>query len=160
MKEYEKTKQINAPAGATFAWLSDVGNLPHYLPPVKEAALSGPSSSDTPGQRKVWMKVEIPDRYETEGEGYFSVDDDARRMEWGAEWGRDYSGWLTVSEDGNAESTVTVHLNFGPRSVEEEEEQAEGEQDPFEEGIEATLESIRRQIEEGSGKVDPSPPEE
>lgn len=159
MQEYEKTQQIGAPAGAVFTWLSDVGNLPHYLPPVKEAALAGPSSSEVPGQRKVWMKVEIPNRYETKGEGYFSVDDDSRRMEWGAEWGRDYSGWLTVEEAGSAESTVTVHLSFGPRSVEEEEESG-GERDPFEEGIEATLESIRRQIEEGSGKVDPTPPEE
>ena len=159
MKEYEKAKQINAPAGATFAWLSDVSNLPHYLPPVKEATLTEESSSDVPGQRKVWMKVEIPDRYETEGEGYFSVDEDSRRMEWGAEWGRDYSGWLTVSEDGSAESTVTVHLNFGPRSAEEEEDTG-GDPDPFEEGIENTLESIRRQIEEGSGKVEPSSPDE
>ena len=158
MKEYEKTKQIKASAGAVFAWLSDVGNLPHYLPPVKEAALTEPSSEDSPGQRKVWMKVKIPDRYETEGEGYFSVDNDSRRMEWGAEWGRDYSGWLTVEEDESALSTVTVHLNFGPRSAEAEEETG-GETDPFEEGIEATLESIRRQIEEGSGKVDPTSPE-
>ncbi|MGB3681362.1 MAG: SRPBCC family protein [Rubrobacteraceae bacterium] len=159
MKEYEKTKQIQAPAGSVFGWLSDVGNLPHYLPPVKEASLTGPSSEAVPGQRKVWMKVEIPGHYETEGEGYFSVDEDARRMEWGAEWGRDYSGWLTVSEDDSAKSTVTVHLNFGPRSAQEEEDTG-GDPDPFEEGIENTLESIRRQIEEGSGKVDPSSPEE
>lgn len=158
MTEYEKTKQIGAPAGAAFAWLSDVGNLPHYLPPVKEAALTEPSSPNVPGERKVWMKVEVPNRYETEGEGYFSVDEDSRRMDWGAEWGRDYSGWLTVEEDGSARSTVTVHLSFGRRSVEEEEETA-GERDPFEDGIEATLESIRRQIEEGSGKTDPTPPE-
>ena len=159
MNEYEKTKRINAPAGAVFAWLSDVGNLPHYLPPVKEAALSGPSSPDTPGEQKVWMKVEIPDRYETEGEGYFSVDESSRHMEWGAEWGRDYSGWLTVAENDDAESTVTVHLNFGPRSAQEEEDTS-GDPDPFDEGIENTLESIRRQIEEGSGKVEPTSPEE
>lgn len=157
MQEYEKTKRIGAPAGATFAWLSDVSNLPHYLPPVKEAALTGESSPEVPGGRKVWMKVEIPDRYETEGEGYFSVDEDSRLMQWGAEWGRDYSGWLTVEENGSAESAVTVHLNFGPRSVEEED--ADVEEGAFEEGIENTLESIRRQIEEGSGKVDPAPPE-
>ncbi|MGB3634965.1 MAG: SRPBCC family protein [Rubrobacteraceae bacterium] len=158
MQEYEKTKQIQAPAGAVFAWLSDVGNLPHYLPPVKEAALSGPSSSDSPGEQKVWMRVEIPGHYETEGEGYFSVDQDSRRMEWGAEWGRDYSGWITVTEDDRAKSTVTVHLSFGPRSVEEEQDSGSGS-GSFEEGIKATLESIRRQIEEGSGKVDPSSPE-
>ena len=106
----------------------------------------------TPGQR-IRLKVEIPDRCEAEGEGSFSVDDDARRME----WDRDYSGWLIVEELGTAESNVTVHLAFGPRSVEDEVQQnSEGEGDPMQEGIEATLESIRRQIEEASGKLDPS----
>jgi len=155
LQEYEQNKAIQAPAGAVFAWLSDTNNLPHYLPPVKESSVEGPSAPGTPGQR-IRLKVEIPDRYEAESEGYFSVDNDARRMEWGAEMGRDYSGWLTVEELGEAESNVTVHLSFGPRSVEEEiQEDSEGERDPLEEGIEATLESIRRQIEEASGKVEP-----
>lgn len=159
MQEYEKTAVIQAPAGAVFAWISDVGNLPHYLPPVKEAGLAEESSPDVPGQRKVWMRVEIPDRYETEAEGYFNVDREARRMEWGAEMGRDYSGWLTVEEEGDSESRVRVHLSFGARSVEEEAREASAEdRDPMGEGVEATLESIRRQIEEGSGKVrQPSP---
>jgi hypothetical protein len=52
-----------------------------------------------------------------------------------------------------------VHLSFGPRSAEPEihEEAPEG-RDPLGEGISATLESIRRQIEEGTGKVQPPPP--
>lgn len=74
--------------------------------------------------------------------------------------GRDYSGWLTVKEAGAAESTVRVHLSFGPRSVEEQaQEESSEERDPMEEGVEATLESIRRQIEEGSGKLEPTSPE-
>ena len=32
------------------------------------------------------MRVEIPDRYETEGEGYFTVDEGEHRMEWGRRW--------------------------------------------------------------------------
>lgn len=117
--------------------------------------MEGPSAQGSPG-RRIRLRVEIPDRYETEGEGYFSVDDDARRMEWGTEMGRDYSGWLTVEERGDAESNVTVHLFFGTRSVEEEiQEESDAERDPLEEGIEATLESIRRQIEEASGKLEP-----
>jgi len=51
---------------------------------------------------------------------------------------------------------VVVHLSFGERSVEGEiqAESPEG-RDPLEEGVSATLESIRRQIEEGAGKVEP-----
>ena len=158
MQEYERTKTISAPAEETFAWLSDVGNLPHYLPPVREASIEGPSAEGKPGDR-IRIRVEIPGRYETEAEGYFHVDEEARRMEWGAEMGRDYSGWLTVEETGD-ESTVRVHLSFGPRSVEEQaQEESDDRRDPMEEGVESTLESIRRQIEEGSGKLDPSSPE-
>ena len=54
---------------------------------------------------------------------------------------------------------MTVHLSFGERSVELEMRENSGEgEDPLAEGISATLESIRRQLEVGSGKVESSPP--
>ena len=55
---------------------------------------------------------------------------------------------------------MVVHLSFGERSVEGEmREKAPEGQDHLQEGISATLEPIRRQIEEGSGKVEtPQPP--
>ena len=49
-----------------------------------------------------------------------------------------------------------MHLSFGLRSVEPEiQEEAPEGRDLLAEGISATLESIRRQIEEGAGKVQP-----
>lgn len=90
-----------------------------------------------------------------------AVDERERRMEWGAEAGRDYSGWLTVANRGEGGSEVVVHLSFGKRSVKPEmQERAPEGRDPLAEGISATLESIRRQIEEGSGKVATPPPPE
>ena len=156
-QEYEQTQEIAAPPDEVFAWVADVGNMPKYLPPIKDASIEGESAPGTPGE-KVRMEGEIPDRGEFEGEGYLSVDESARRMEWGAEVSRDYSGWLTVAEAGGG-SEVTVHLSFGERSVEGEiQEESSDDRDPLEESVGATLESIRRQIEEGSGKVDqPSP---
>jgi hypothetical protein len=77
-------------------------------------------------------------------------------MEWGAEADRDYSGWLQVSGREDGKSEVTVHLNFGERSVEDQIQQESREgRDPLEEALAATMESIRRQLEEGSGKVQP-----
>ncbi len=82
-------------------------------------------------------------------------------MEWGAEEGRDYSGWLTVADRGERGSEVVVHLSFGERSAGPEiEERSPRGRDPLAEGVSATLESIRRQIEEGSGKVETPPPAE
>ena len=159
MQEYEQSKAVAAPANEVFAWVSDVENLPKYLPPIKDAGIEGAAAAGSPGER-VKMTVGIPDRGEFESEGYFDVDAEARTMRWGAETDRDYSGWLTVAEAGDGQSEVTVHLSFGPRSVEGEiQEDSSDDRDPLEESLEATLESIRRQIEEGSGKLPPPSPE-
>jgi ribosome-associated toxin RatA of RatAB toxin-antitoxin module len=158
MQEYEQRETVAAPANEVFAWVSDVENLPKYLPPIKDAGIEG-SAEGGPGER-VKMLVEIPDRGEFESEGYFDVDAEALTMRWGAEAGRDYSGRLTVAEAGDGQSEVTVHLSFGPRSVEGEiQEDASEGRNPLEESLGATLESIRRQIEEGSGKLPPPSPE-
>ena len=158
MSEYEQTQAIAVPPDEAFAWLSDVGNLPQYLPPVTDASIEGPSEGDNPGQ-KIRTTLQYPGGDGSfDAEGYLAVDKGVRRMEWGAEAGRDYSGWLEVAE-GEGGSLVTVHLSFGERSVEPEMQEGapEGE-DPLAEGISATLESIRRQLEEGSGKVQPPTP--
>jgi hypothetical protein len=122
----------------------------------------GPSAEGVPGQR-IRTTLEYPEQEERtfDAEGYLAVDERERRMEWGAEAGRDYSGWLTVANRGEGNSEVVVHLSFGERSAgpDIEERSPEGS-DPLAEGISATLESIRRQIEEGSGKVETPPPPE
>ncbi len=160
MQEYERSIAVAAPANEVFAWLSDVDNLPKYLPPVKDADVEGPSEGDNPGD-KVKTRVEIPDRGEFESEGYLDVDARARTMRWGAESDRDYSGHLEVIETGDGESEVTVHLSFGSDTVEPEIQDRSGDdRDPLEESLGDTLESIRRQIEEGSGKLPPTSPQD
>jgi uncharacterized protein YndB with AHSA1/START domain len=162
-QEYEQSQAIDAPPEEVFAWLSDVANLPEYLPPVVASSTEGPSAEDVQGQ-KIRTTLEYPGQEEEhsfDAEGYLAVDERERRMEWGAEAGRDYSGWLTVANRDEGGSEVVVHLSFGERSVEPEmQEWATEGRDPLSEGISATLESIRRQIEEGSGKVKIPPPPE
>jgi uncharacterized protein YndB with AHSA1/START domain len=162
-QEYEQSQAIDAPPEEVFAWLSDVGNLPEYLPPVVASSEEGSSAEGVPGQR-IRATLEYPGQEEGhtfDAEGYLAVDEAERRMEWGAETGRDYSGWLTVANRGKGGSEVVVHLSFGERSVEPEmQERATEGRDPLAEGVSATLESIRRQIEEGSGKVKIPPPPE
>jgi len=45
------------------------------------------------------------------------VDERERRMEWGAEAERNYSGWLTVANHGEGGSAVVAHLSFGACSL-------------------------------------------
>ena len=59
--EYQKTQIVDRSAEEVFSWVSDVSNLPHYLPPVKEAWAEGPAEAGKPGE-KVRMRVGIPDR--------------------------------------------------------------------------------------------------
>jgi hypothetical protein len=89
------------------------------------------------------------------------VDERECRTEWGAEEGRDYSGWLTVANHGEGGSEVVVHLDFGERSARPDiDERSPEGSDPLAEGVSATMESIRRQIEDVSGKVETPPPPE
>ncbi len=104
------------------------------------------------------MTLEFPNGSSFDAEGYLATDGQERRMEWGVETERDYSRWLTVGNHGEGGSEVVVHLSFGERSVEGEiQEGAPEDRDPVEEGMDATLQSIRRQFEEGAGKVQPPP---
>ncbi|MDQ5830292.1 MAG: SRPBCC family protein [Actinomycetota bacterium] len=161
-QEYEQSQAIDAPPGEVFAWLSDVGNLPKYLPPVVDSSVEGPSAEGVPG-RRIRTTLEYPGEGEGtfDAEGYLAVDERERRMEWGAEEGRDYSGWLTVGNHGESGSEVVVHLSFGERSAGRDIEARSPEgRDPLAEDISATLESIRGQIEEGSDKLEAPPPPE
>jgi uncharacterized protein YndB with AHSA1/START domain len=161
-QEYEQSQAIDAPPGEVFAWLSDVGNLPKYLPPVVDSSVEGPSAEGVPG-RRIRTTLEYPGegRGTFDAVGYLAVNEREWRIEWGAEEGRDYSGWLTVANHGEGGSEVVVHLSFGERSAGPEiEKRAPEGSDPLAEGVSATLESIRRQVEEGSGKVETPPPPE
>ena len=45
MQEYEQSQTVAAPANEVFAWVSDVENLPRYLPPIRDAGIEGPRAA-------------------------------------------------------------------------------------------------------------------
>jgi hypothetical protein len=103
------------------------------------------------------MKGEIPDRGVFESKGYLSVDKGARRVE----WGQRFPGITPAAhgrrgrrgERGNGPPLVRREVGGGKIQEESSEDR-----DPLEEAVGATLESTRRQIGEGAGKVQsPSP---
>ncbi len=75
----------------------------------------GPSAEGVPGQR-IRTTLEYPEQKERtfDAEGYLVVDERERRMEWGAEAGRDYSGWLTVANrgEGGSDDNMAAFLDF------------------------------------------------
>jgi len=150
-RHYSRSQEFAVPADQVFAFISDVGNLPKYLPPI--------TSAEALPDEQVRLQGEVPHHGKIDGQGYFRVQKERKRMEWGANVGRDYSGSLTVADTGDGRSAMTVELAFGPRSVEPEAQREAGpDRDPLDEGVGATLESIRRQVEGEGGKVVPPPP--
>ena len=107
--EYERSITIERDPADVFSWVSQVGNLPHYLPPIKEAATEGQAEADAPGE-KVRMKGEIPDRGEFEGEGYLSVLEEQRRCPGRA------AGLIRRPNDAVSD-TATVTTSVYPQSV-------------------------------------------
>src|SRR5918993_1571068 len=97
-QEYEQSQTIDAPPEEVFAWLSNVGNLPEYLPPVVASSEEGFSAEGVPGQR-IRATLEYPGQEEGhtfDAEGYLAVDEAERRMEGDAELRRTvYIRWAS-----------------------------------------------------------------
>jgi carbon monoxide dehydrogenase subunit G len=97
--EHEHTEHVAASPDAVYAAISDVRNLPRFVPQMTGAR---PTDGD---------HVEIDARYEgreQHGEASFSADPEQRRIEWSAASG--YHGWMSVEPDGGG-SRLTLFLH-------------------------------------------------
>lgn len=147
MKEYEQTRRIQAAPNAVFAFVSDIENLPDYLPTVKNATLQK-------GERIRMQGEANGHRYDDTG--FFRVDETNQRMEWGSDSDSNYGGWLEVKGGKNdATSEVTVHIKFDPKpELAREMDKQGGRDQAINEGINNTLTSIQNHCEGKGGKVE------
>ena len=133
MPKYEARGTVDASADALFAYLSEVKNLPKYLSQMTSAERTGGETIRTTA------RVNEPGKPEQTytGEAWFRVNDDARRIEWGAKGKNDYHGALTVTgdEDGS-EVSIEIHT-----------ETPEGGH--VEGALEQSVANIRRLVEAG-----------
>lgn len=119
---HEHTEHVAALADVVYAAISDVTNLPRFVPQMTAARRTGEE------------RVEIDARYEgreQHGEATFHADDAQRRIEWSSPSG--YNGWMSVDPDGDG-SRLTLFL--------ETRHGAERDHD-----IAATLDAIRMLVE-------------
>ncbi len=120
--QHEHTEHIAAAPEAVYAAISDIRNLPRFVPQMTAAR------SATEGQ------IEVDARYgghEQHGAVSFSTDDAARRVEWGAPSG--YRGWMQVDGDGDG-SRLTLFLDTPHASASDHD-------------VAATLDAIRMLVE-------------
>ncbi len=158
---YEDGIGIDADPQAVFAYVSDVANLPGYLPPIREAsarplAEGTETDPEVQGATGVHLVGEVKGQ-QFENDGWFLADDGARTLRWGAQTERTYSGRLQVTEDGGA-SRLQVQLEFGPGSPDDDLQAQSGDRDPVHEALGATLQSVKQQVEGTGGKVLPPEP--
>jgi carbon monoxide dehydrogenase subunit G len=96
--QHEHTEHVAAPPDAVYAAISDVSNLPRFVPQITGVRSSGSEH------------VEVDARYEgheQHGEASFSADEREHRIEWSAASG--YHGWMQVDPDGEG-SRLTLFL--------------------------------------------------
>ncbi|NOT61766.1 MAG: hypothetical protein HOP19_16250 [Acidobacteria bacterium] len=147
MQEFEQSKTVNALSDQVFSFLSDVNNLPQYLPTVRHA--------EHAGEDRIQIEGQAPGK-EYKDTGFFRVDKAKQRMEWGSDGESSYQGWLQVKQTGGKSCEVTVHLSFDPQTPawQAMDEQDGGREQAINEGLEKALQSIKNLCEGRGGKVE------
>lgn len=148
MSTYEHTNTVYSDPKQVFDFVSNVDNLPRYLPTVTHAMPQGPERVRVQGQAA---------GHQYDSDGYYRVDTSRRRMEWGSDGENQYRGWLEVrGKEGEAAATVLVHLSFEPRPdiAEQYERQSGNRHRTIQEGLENALQSIKNICEGQGGKVE------
>jgi uncharacterized membrane protein len=133
--EFEQSIVINAPAEDVFNFVSNLNNLPKYLPSLQHAQSSGPDRLRVQG---------ASDGQGIDAPGFFRVDPAEYFMEWSAETEHNYSGWLEIQElDDTCE--ITAHISFRPSPNSAAQMRQDGHTD---EAIESELRSALMSIKE------------
>ncbi|MCU0569584.1 MAG: SRPBCC family protein [Oculatellaceae cyanobacterium Prado106] len=149
--DFEQSITVHAPADRIFEYLSDVQNVPEYLPTVTHAERQSGEHIRTQGHAG---------NHEYDSDGHFRIDHQQHRLEWGSDGENDYSGWLEVNGSGD-QSEVKVHIHYAPPAEMQQDMAEQSPQHSFEsamnEGIGKTLESIKRICEGTGGKQEISP---
>lgn len=146
--EYERSRQIHASENDVFAFLSNVQNLPNFLPTVQSAELIAEDRIRIRGKNN---GVAYTD------DGWLHIDPDRHRIEWSNDE-RTYNGSMTVS-GGDGVSEVVIHLSLVPyfdQSGRPLTSEQHAQTDPIEEGLETAMDSLRNLIEGTGGKEQPA----
>ncbi|HEV2128733.1 MAG TPA: SRPBCC family protein [Thermomicrobiales bacterium] len=148
--EYQRSRRIRVTPDSVFAFVTDVSNLPTYVPTVQSV------ETLTDGRIRVHGNT---GGTSFEADLWTHVDHNQRGIEWGTDE-RDRHGWMTVTAaDDDADMTeVVAHVSWPPHVNQDAAplagERAE-EPDPIEDALEAALDSLRNILEGTGGKERP-----
>lgn len=144
MPDYSDRIDVGAPADAVFAFISDIGNLPKYLPTVHGAHAHGADRVEVDGKANGHPYAST---------GWFKVDPASRMMSWGSDGGNDYAGRMTVTGTSQAsEVECTLRFSPAPEIKEAMDKHQGGPSAAMTDGLRASLKSIKQLCEGTGGK--------
>lgn len=133
MPTYTRSTKLATDQDTAYAYLSDVTNLPRYLPQMTKAEPVGDGSEVETAA--VVSRPGEPQRTE-EGTAWFKADDDAHKVSWGSEGENDYHGELDFDDAGGGACTLRLSLH------------TEHQFDGMEGAIDDTLATIKQRLEQ------------
>ena len=142
MPEYTDRIEVAAEPDAVFRFVSDISNLPKYLPTVHGAHSQPHERVEVDGKANGHAYTSA---------GWFKVDQAGRTMTWGSDGDNDYSGKMAVSGEGRM-AKVECSLQFTPTAdVKASMDRSQGGPSAaMTDGLRASLASIK-EICEGTG---------
>ena len=149
MSDYSNSVTVNATPDQVFEFVSQVHNLPQYLPTIKSAE---PQSSD-----RVKIQGEVRG-HAYSPDGQFKADRANHSLQWGSDGEHQYHGSLEVKPASGNSSQVTVHISLTPKPEEAQRMQSGGQsvEQILKEGVDKALQSIKNIVEGKGGKVEVS----
>lgn len=136
---------ISASPQAVFDFVSDISNLPQYLPTVKAA--------EDAGKDHVQVTSVVDNESHTQ-EGYFRTPGVDQPITWGSDDDKDYEGSMLIEASEHGSNLIlSMHLNPPPQDAKDIE--ARTDQDfasQMQEGVNRCLQSIKNQVEGTGGK--------
>ena len=148
MPEYTDRVTVAAAPDAVFRFVSDIKNLPRYLPTV--------SGAHSQAGERVAVDGEA-NGHAYSSDGWFKVDEAGRTMTWGSDGENDYSGKMFVTGEGQG-SVVACSLQFTPTgAIKDSMEQKQGGPSAaMTDGLKTSLASIKEICEGTGGKHESS----
>lgn len=142
MPDYTDRIEVTAAPEAVFRFVSDIANLPKYLPTVHGANAGAHERVEVDGKAN---------GHDYTSAGWFKVDQAGRTMTWGSDGANDYSGKMAVLGEGDT-SEVECSLHFTPTGEIKDamDRNQGGPSAAMTDGLRAALASIK-QICEGTG---------
>ncbi len=97
--EHEQSTTIPVSPDRLYKSIADLTSLVKFVPGLTSLRKTDPEHVD--------VEADYDGRHQR-GEAYFRTDDDARRIDWGAE-GHPYRGWMQVQPEGEG-SKLIIHV--------------------------------------------------